>query len=145
MDYVVAAANLYAQIYGIQGTGDRVSIRQILDNFVVPPFAPKSSVRIHLTDEEMEEDKKCDDSGESLVAVCLFVVNLILVQTFSPFRVFAPEKARLEELKECLSSSSARASAQQMYPTDFEKVKQVCWETSAAHAAETTDRLAAQG
>lgn len=70
MEYVVAAANLYAQIYGIQGTGDHVSIRQILDNFVVPPFAPKSSVRIHLTDEEMEEDKKCDDSGESPVAVC---------------------------------------------------------------------------
>lgn len=80
MDYVVAAANLYAQIYGIQGTGDRVSIRQILDSFVVPPFAPKSSVRIHLTDKEMEEeDKKCDDSSESPVAVCLFVVNLILV------------------------------------------------------------------
>lgn len=57
----------------------------------------------------------------------------------------APEKARLAELKAWLSSPSARASAQQMYPTDFEKVKQVCWETSAAHAAETTDRLAAQG
>lgn len=70
MDYVVAAANLYAQIYGIEGTRDRVSIRQILDNLAVPPFTPKSSVRIHLTDEEMEEKKECDDSGESPAAVC---------------------------------------------------------------------------
>lgn len=59
--------------------------------------------------------------------------------------VFTPEKARLEELKECLSSPSARASARQMFPADFEKVKKVCWEQSAARAAETTDRLAAQG
>lgn len=59
--------------------------------------------------------------------------------------MFAPEKARLEELKERLSSPSARASAQQMFPADFEKVKRVCWEKSAARAAETTDRLAAQG
>lgn len=70
MDYVEAAANLYAQIYGIEGTRDRVSIRRILDNLAVPPFTPKSSVRIHLTDEEMEEKKECDDSGESPAAVC---------------------------------------------------------------------------
>lgn len=59
MDYVVAAANLCAQTYGIKGTRDRVSIRQVLSNVAV-----KSSVRIHLTDEEMEEAKECDESGE---------------------------------------------------------------------------------
>lgn len=69
MDYVVAAANLYAQIYGIQGTRDRVSIKQILEDLVMPPFTPKS-MRIHVTDEEMGEKKQCDDSGESPVAVC---------------------------------------------------------------------------
>eukprot|EP00066_Takifugu_rubripes_P022978 XP_011612244.1 PREDICTED: ubiquitin-like modifier-activating enzyme 1 [Takifugu rubripes] len=93
MDYVVAAANLCAQIYGIKGTRDRVSIRQVLSNVAVPPFAVKSSVRIHLTDKEMEEAKECDES----------------------------EKVRLEELKGWLSSASARASARQMYPADFEK------------------------
>lgn len=70
MDYMVAASNLYAQIYGIKGTRDRVSVRQILDNLAVPPFTPKSSARIHLTDKEMGEEKECDDSGESPVAVC---------------------------------------------------------------------------
>lgn len=123
MDYIVAAANLYAQIYGITGTRDRVSIRQILANVAVPPFTPKSSARVHLTDEEMEEDKECDDSSESPAAVGSFVVNLVLVQSFSPFLVFAPEKTRLKELKEWLSLAFARASAQQMHPTDFEKVK----------------------
>lgn len=70
MDYVVASANLYAQIYGLEGTRDRVSIRQILDHLVVPPFVFKSSMRIDLTEKEKEEEKECDDYGESTVAVC---------------------------------------------------------------------------
>lgn len=65
MDYVAAAANLYAHIYKMEGTGDRLSIRRILDGVTVPAFAPKSSVRTHLIDPEMEEEEKeCDESGE---------------------------------------------------------------------------------
>uniref|UniRef100_H3DB89 Ubiquitin-activating enzyme E1 n=1 Tax=Tetraodon nigroviridis TaxID=99883 RepID=H3DB89_TETNG len=94
MDYVVAAANLYAQIYGLEGTRDRTSITQILDHLVVPPFVSTSSIKIDLTKkEEEEEEKECDDY----------------------------EKARLKELKELLSLPSVRASALQMHPTDFEK------------------------
>lgn len=58
--------------------------------------------------------------------------------------VYAPEKSRLEELKGKLASPSLKSSAMQMYPIDFEKVGQKCSETSAAHSAEATDRLAAQ-
>lgn len=64
MDYVVAAANLCAQIYGIQGTRDRVSISRVLAHVATPPFAVKSSVRSHLIDPEKEEPKECDASGE---------------------------------------------------------------------------------
>ncbi|KAM4588935.1 ubiquitin-like modifier-activating enzyme 1 [Odontesthes bonariensis] len=92
MDFVVAAANLYGQIYGIKGTRDSNSIRDILVDVNVPSFTPKSSVKIHLTDKEMEEEKNKESDDA--------------------------EKARLEELKEKLSS--LRSSAQ-MYPMDFEK------------------------
>uniref|UniRef100_A0A4W6CZ22 Ubiquitin-like modifier activating enzyme 7 n=1 Tax=Lates calcarifer TaxID=8187 RepID=A0A4W6CZ22_LATCA len=66
MEYVVAAANLYGQIYGIKGTTDVASIRKILEKVHIPSFTPKSSVKIHVTDEEMQEDKKrgSDDAGE---------------------------------------------------------------------------------
>ncbi|XP_054883482.1 ubiquitin-like modifier-activating enzyme 1 [Poeciliopsis prolifica] len=92
MEYVVAAANLYGQIYGIQGTRDCAAIKNALEKVSVPPFSPKSSVKIHLTDKEMEEDrkKKGDDA----------------------------DKAQLEELKGKLSSLK---SAGQMSPIDFEK------------------------
>lgn len=62
----MAAANLYGQIHGVDGTRDGVSIRKILEKVHVPSFTPKSSVKIHLTDKEMEEEKEkdSDDAGE---------------------------------------------------------------------------------
>ncbi|XP_038128902.1 ubiquitin-like modifier-activating enzyme 1 [Cyprinodon tularosa] len=92
IEYVMAAANLYAQIYGIEGTRNIASIRETLETVQVPPFSPKSSVKIHLTDKEMEEDRKKEGDGS--------------------------DKARLEELKEKLSSLKSSA---EMHPIDFEK------------------------
>ncbi|XP_023135555.3 ubiquitin-like modifier-activating enzyme 1 isoform X1 [Amphiprion ocellaris] len=94
MEYVVAAANLYGHIYGISGTRDLTAIRNILEQVHVPPFTPKSTVKIHVTDEEMEEDKErgSDDA----------------------------EKARLEDLKVKLAASFPKSSTQ-LYPIDFEK------------------------
>uniref|UniRef100_A0A3Q1JLF7 E1 ubiquitin-activating enzyme n=1 Tax=Anabas testudineus TaxID=64144 RepID=A0A3Q1JLF7_ANATE len=83
MEYVVAAATLYD------------STREILKNIRVPSFTPKSSVKIHLTDKEMQEDKE-KQSGDA-------------------------GKSKLEELKAKLASPSLKVSAKQMYPIDFEK------------------------
>lgn len=77
----------------------------------------------------------------------MFYVNTSLssrVSLFCFLCVFAPGKARLEELKEKLVSPSLKGSAKQMSPIDFEKVGQVCSEISAAHTAEATDKLAAE-
>lgn len=94
MEYVVAAASLYGHIYGISGTRDFTTIRNILGQVHVPPFTPKSSVKIHVTDKEMEEDKKKDSNDA--------------------------EKAQLEDLKGKLAASSLKGSTQ-LHPIDFEK------------------------
>lgn len=54
MDYVVAAANLFAQTYGITGTRDREAIVELLCQVQVPEFTPKSGVRIHISDQELQ-------------------------------------------------------------------------------------------
>ncbi|XP_056129409.1 ubiquitin-like modifier-activating enzyme 1 [Lampris incognitus] len=95
MDYMMAAANLYGQIYGIKGTRDHAAIREVLENIHFPSFAPTSSVKIHLTDKEMEDDKKT--------------------------QIGDADKTRLEELKEKLASPSLKSRAMQMHPIDFEK------------------------
>lgn len=67
MDYVVAAANLCGQIFRVKGTTDRASVRNVLQDVHVPPFTPKSSVKIQLTDKDLEAEKKREsgDPGKS--------------------------------------------------------------------------------
>lgn len=86
MGYVVAAANLYGQIYNVKGTRDCASIRTILETADVPAFIPSSSVKIHLTDEEMKVDreKQSDDAGELfrfafIVRACQGIFYLLLL------------------------------------------------------------------
>ncbi|XP_053338391.1 ubiquitin-like modifier-activating enzyme 1 [Clarias gariepinus] len=79
MDYVIAAANLFAQTYGMQGSTDREAVAKLLQNVKVPEFTPKSGVKIHVSDQELQ------NSNASL------------------------DDSRLEELKTLLPSSEAAA------------------------------------
>ncbi|KAL1020527.1 hypothetical protein UPYG_G00001240 [Umbra pygmaea] len=54
MDYVMSAANLFAQSYGLQGSTDRVALAKILDSLSVPTFIPRSGVKIHVSDQELQ-------------------------------------------------------------------------------------------
>lgn len=54
LDYVVAAANLFAQSYGIAGSRDRGAVAELLRHVRVPPFVPKAGVRIHVSDQELQ-------------------------------------------------------------------------------------------
>ncbi|GCC42012.1 hypothetical protein chiPu_0026361 [Chiloscyllium punctatum] len=63
MDYVVAAANLFAQTYGIKGSQDRDQIAELLKNIKVPTFTPKSGVKIHVSDQDLQNSNaSLDDS-----------------------------------------------------------------------------------
>ncbi|XP_033825185.1 ubiquitin-like modifier-activating enzyme 1 [Periophthalmus magnuspinnatus] len=63
MDYVMAAANLHAQIYGIQGSTDRAGVVKILQDVKVPVFTPRSGVKIHVSDQELQNsNSSVDDS-----------------------------------------------------------------------------------
>lgn len=54
MDYVVAAANLFAQTYGVQGSTDRAGVIKVLQDVKVPVFTPRSGVKIHVSDQELQ-------------------------------------------------------------------------------------------
>uniref|UniRef100_A0A674JCT1 E1 ubiquitin-activating enzyme n=1 Tax=Terrapene triunguis TaxID=2587831 RepID=A0A674JCT1_9SAUR len=63
MDYIVAAANLFAQTYGITGTRDVGAVAELLHQVQVPEFTPKSGVRIHISDQELQNaNASVDDS-----------------------------------------------------------------------------------
>ncbi|KAI5109010.1 ubiquitin-like modifier-activating enzyme 1 [Silurus meridionalis] len=94
MDFIVASANLYGQIYEIKGSTDRIDMIKILEAVSVPAFRPKSSVTIAVMDEEPKkntEERRDED------------------------------KAKLRELKQKLSSIQAGSQDCWMVPLEFEK------------------------
>lgn len=67
MDYVLAGANLLAQTYGLPGSTDRAAVVKILQNVNVPVFTPRSGVKIHVSDQDLQNSNS--SVGES--HVCL--------------------------------------------------------------------------
>ncbi|XP_026512824.1 ubiquitin-like modifier-activating enzyme 7 isoform X2 [Terrapene carolina triunguis] len=55
MEYIMAAASLFAQTHRLQVPRDRAAARETLRAMAVPPFQPEVGVRIPVTEEEMEE------------------------------------------------------------------------------------------
>ncbi|XP_076263300.1 ubiquitin-like activating enzyme 1 isoform X2 [Rhynchophorus ferrugineus] len=53
LDYVIAAANLKAQVYGIPTNRDRAYVAELISKIEVPEFVPKSGVKIAVTDSQM--------------------------------------------------------------------------------------------
>lgn len=76
MDYIMAGANLYAQSYGIQGSTDRAGVIKILQEVKVPVFTPRSGVKIHVSDQDLQNSNSsvgklrvCTDTKKSFIAV----------------------------------------------------------------------------
>uniref|UniRef100_A0A672SK37 E1 ubiquitin-activating enzyme n=1 Tax=Sinocyclocheilus grahami TaxID=75366 RepID=A0A672SK37_SINGR len=94
MDFIVAAGNLYGQIYGITGSRNRADIQSILQGVKVPEFTLKSSVKIAVTDQELKEEN--EERKEE-------------------------DKVKLEILKEKLSKLKLKDQSFRMQPQEFEK------------------------
>ncbi|XP_014229516.1 ubiquitin-like modifier-activating enzyme 1 [Trichogramma pretiosum] len=54
LDYIVAAANLKAAVYGIKGSNNREEIASFVNTIQVPEFTPKSGVTIAENDSQLQ-------------------------------------------------------------------------------------------
>ena len=64
LDFVVAAANLRASMFGIKGRTDEKYFRETLKNVIVPDFTPKDGVKIAASDAEEQENNPAMDTGD---------------------------------------------------------------------------------
>lgn len=64
-DFIVAAANLRAQMFGIKGRTDEEYFAEVLQNVIVPDFTPQEGVKIASTDAEAKEENKQPTGGDS--------------------------------------------------------------------------------
>lgn len=62
LDYIVAAANLKAEVYGLTQIHDRQVISDIVSKINIPKFVPRSGVKIAVTDAEAEAQSNQIDS-----------------------------------------------------------------------------------
>jgi ubiquitin-activating enzyme E1 len=65
-DFIVAAANLRASMYGIAGNTDEAYFRKALADIIVPDFVPSEGVKIAANDEEAKEEvSNAMDTGDN--------------------------------------------------------------------------------
>jgi len=60
LDFIVAAANLRATMYGINGRTDKEYFEKALKDVIVPDFAPANNVKIAANDEEEKANNEMD-------------------------------------------------------------------------------------
>ena len=64
LDFVVAAANLRATMYGIKGRTDKEYFEATLKDVIVPDFVPAAGVKIAANDAEEKENNEMDTGDE---------------------------------------------------------------------------------
>ncbi|XP_054859377.1 ubiquitin-like modifier-activating enzyme 1 [Eublepharis macularius] len=137
MDYVVAAANLFAQTYGITGTRDRAAIVELLRQVQVPEFTPKSGVRIHISDQELQNaNASVDDSRlEELKS------SLPGPQQLQDFRMFPVDFEKDDDtnfhMDFIVAASNLRAENYDIPPADRHKSKLIAGKIIPAIATTT--------
>lgn len=70
LDYIVAAANLRANVYGLPPFTDREKIAQVALTVQVPEYRPKSGVKIAVTDAQLQQnnDDMDHDKVKNIIA-----------------------------------------------------------------------------
>lgn len=69
LDYIVAAANLMAFVFGLKQTRDRTGVANLATKTTVAEFVPKADVKFAQTDDEYKESCKNVTMG-------IYAVNL---------------------------------------------------------------------
>lgn len=74
-DFIVAAANLRAQMYGITGRTDEDYFQSILKDVIVPDYIPKDGVKIAANDAEAAESNNGGGGVDDVDSDCDTILN----------------------------------------------------------------------
>ncbi|CAH0547040.1 unnamed protein product [Brassicogethes aeneus] len=139
LDYIVAASNLKAQVYGIQTNRDRMYISQIVTQVEVPEFVPKSGVKISVTDFQMGMS---NGSNVDLDRVSQIREELPPAPEFGTLRLMPIEFEKDDDsnfhMDFIVAASNLRATNYKIVPADRHKSKLIAGKIIPAIATTTS-------
>ena len=136
LDYIVAAANLRAFMYGIPNSRDRDYIARVSDGVNVPEFIPRSGVRIAVTDTEAQEHNAPDVDRISQIQNDLPSHEELRTITIQPIE-FEKDDDNNFHMDFIVASSNLRAENYGIAPADRHKSKLIAGKIIPAIATTT--------
>ncbi|XP_071960518.1 ubiquitin-like modifier-activating enzyme 1 isoform X2 [Antedon mediterranea] len=138
MDYVCAAANLKAEVYGVKGSRDRSCIQNIISEMTIPPFVPKSGIKIDVTEADAEASAQASVEDDKLETV---LKNLAEPGTFSNLKLtpldFEKDDDTNFHMDFIVAASNLRAENYEIPPADRHKSKLIAGKIIPAIATTT--------
>uniref|UniRef100_A0A8C1TEW3 E1 ubiquitin-activating enzyme n=1 Tax=Cyprinus carpio TaxID=7962 RepID=A0A8C1TEW3_CYPCA len=130
MDYIMAAANLLAQSYGLPGSTERSVLTKLLQDIKVPEFIPKSGVKIHVSDQELQSANASIGKRRRRVAEPICFVPLCPIE-------FEKDDDTNFHMDFIVAASNLRAENYDIPPADRHKSKLIAGKIIPAIATTT--------
>lgn len=139
IDFIVSAANLRAEIYGIEQNRNYLSVIESVQKVIVPDFEPKSNVKIPVNDSELEEKNDDEDVDEERIRQLADELMALKKLTLKAQPLsFEKDNDENQHMDFVVAASNLRAANYKIPPADKLKSKLIAGKIQPAIATSTS-------